>query len=171
MNNLYWDSVTTPHGDVIIMATDRGVCWVGLPGTKLEKGIEYIKKYKEVDNVIKGGTSTYLQTAVKELKDYIAGKKIEKFSGPFELCGSPFQVAIWKAMLDIPYGEVKTYGALAKQVGSPLAARAVGMACNRNPIAILVPCHRVVGSNGSLTGYGGGLPMKKWLLGVEKSQV
>src|SRR5204863_3697864 len=78
--------------------------------------------------------------------------------------GSPFQLAVWNALRAIPYGETRTYGQIAKAIGQPRSARAVGLANNQNPIAIIVPCHRVIGANKSLTGYGGGLPRKRWLL-------
>jgi methylated-DNA-[protein]-cysteine S-methyltransferase len=81
--------------------------------------------------------------------------------------GTEFQQKVWAALCEIPYGETRTYGEIAAAIGSPKAARAVGMACNRNPVWITIPCHRVVGSNGSLTGYAGGLEMKKFLLELE----
>jgi methylated-DNA-[protein]-cysteine S-methyltransferase len=84
------------------------------------------------------------------------------------LHGTAFQVAVWKELLRIPYGETRSYLDIAQAIGRPAAVRAVGAANGANPIAIIVPCHRVIGSNGSLTGYGGGLPAKEWLLALEK---
>ena len=89
------------------------------------------------------------------------------FTFPIALKGTPFQTAVWQALLEIPYGQTRTYGQIAAAVGNPKASRAVGMANNRNPLCIIVPCHRVIGSNHSLTGYAYGLPMKQYLLSLE----
>ena len=103
---------------------------------------------------------------VSELEEYFAGKRRE-FSFPLDLRGTDFQQACWRALLAIPYGETRTYAAIARAVGKPNAFRAVGMANNRNPIAIVVPCHRVIASDGTLCGYGGGLDVKRKLLELE----
>jgi methylated-DNA-[protein]-cysteine S-methyltransferase len=86
---------------------------------------------------------------------------------PLDLQGTPFQLDVWNALCAIPYGETRSYGDLARTIGRPAAVRAVGLANGRNPVSIIVPCHRVIGSNGSLTGYGGGLDRKKYLLDLE----
>ncbi|MFR9774511.1 methylated-DNA--[protein]-cysteine S-methyltransferase [Micromonospora sp. MS34] len=102
-----------------------------------------------------------------ELRDYFAGELTE-FSVPVAvLRGSEFERAVWREMTRIPYGETLTYGEVAKAVGDPGAARAVGVACNRNPIPVIVPCHRIVGAGGKLVGFGGGLPRKVTLLELE----
>jgi O-6-methylguanine DNA methyltransferase len=103
---------------------------------------------------------------VRELKEYFAGRRRE-FSFALDLRGTPFQVKCWRALLEIPYGETRTYADIARAVGCPQAFRAVGMANNRNPIAIVVPCHRVIASDGTLCGYGGGLDIKRKLLELE----
>ncbi len=103
---------------------------------------------------------------VKELDEYFAGKRRE-FSVPLDLRGTDFQVACWRALRAIPYSETRSYAEIAKAVGKPNAFRAVGMANNRNPIAIVVPCHRVIASDGTLCGYGGGLDVKRKLLELE----
>ena len=104
-----------------------------------------------------------LNNAAKQLREYFAGQR-QQFEIPIHMEGSEFQKKVWDALTRIPYGEARTYGELAKEIGCPGGARAVGGACNRNPIMIIVPCHRVVGSNGSLVGFGGGLPLKEaWL--------
>jgi O-6-methylguanine DNA methyltransferase len=102
----------------------------------------------------------------KELKEYFAGRR-RKFTFPLDLRGTDFQVACWRALLAIPYGETRSYADIARAVGKPNAFRAVGMANNRNPIAIVVPCHRVIASDGTLCGYGGGLEVKRRLLELE----
>ena len=106
---------------------------------------------------------------VRQLKDYFAGK-LEAFDLPLDPQGTPFQQKVWKLLCDIPYGETISYGELARRVGNPNASRAVGLANGSNPIAIIIPCHRVIGSNGKLTGYGGGLPNKEKLLALERRQ-
>ena len=103
-----------------------------------------------------------------QLAEYFAGERRD-FDLPLAPQGSGFQVEVWRALLRIPYGETCSYGDIARVVGRPSASRAVGAANGRNPIPIIVPCHRVIGSNGSLTGYGGGLPVKRWLLDHERS--
>lgn len=110
-------------------------------------------------------TSLLAETA-RELDRYFAGS-LESFTLPLAPRGTPFQLAVWKALLAIPYGGLATYGEIARIVGNPRAARAVGMACNRNPIAIAIPCHRVVGASGALTGYAGGVGVKRFLLDLE----
>lgn len=93
-----------------------------------------------------------------------------EFDLPLAPRGTPFQQAVWQQLLRIPYGEVRTYGQLAAALGKPGASRAVGSACRRNPLCILIPCHRVVGADGSLTGYAGGLDIKEYLLELEKQE-
>jgi O-6-methylguanine DNA methyltransferase len=103
---------------------------------------------------------------IRELEQYFAGQRRE-FSFPLDLRGTQFQLACWNALLGIPYGETRSYGDIARAVGKPQGFRAVGMANNRNPIAIVVPCHRVIASDGALCGYGGGLDVKRKLLELE----
>jgi len=105
---------------------------------------------------------------VRELNDYFAGERRE-FSLPLDLRGTGFQLACWRALLKIPYGETRSYRDIAQAIGHPQAYRAVGMSNNRNPIAIVVPCHRVIASSGSLCGYGGGLDIKRKLLELEQA--
>jgi methylated-DNA-[protein]-cysteine S-methyltransferase len=108
------------------------------------------------------------KTAADQLDAYFAGM-LTCFTVPLAPRGSPFQQRVWAALQDIPYGQRESYGGLAERIGSPGAARAVGLANGRNPIGIVIPCHRVVGSDGNLTGYGGGLDRKKQLLDLELS--
>jgi O-6-methylguanine DNA methyltransferase len=109
---------------------------------------------------------TKMSGYTRELQQYFAGDRRE-FSFPLDLRGTEFQLACWSALLAIPYGETRTYADIARAVGRPQGFRAVGMANNRNPIAIVVPCHRVIASDGSLCGYGGGLDIKRKLLELE----
>jgi methylated-DNA-[protein]-cysteine S-methyltransferase len=107
-----------------------------------------------------------LPQAVRQLGEYFAGNRLD-FDLPLRLQGTEFQQRVWRALTEIPYGATWSYGELAKRIGNPNASRAVGLANGRNPISILVPCHRVIGADGSLTGYGGGLERKQWLLAHE----
>ncbi len=102
-------------------------------------------------------------TAIRQLNEYFAGTR-RVFDLPLRPRGTPFQTRVWTALADIPFGDTISYGELARRVGNPAASRAVGLANGRNPLSILVPCHRVIGANGTLTGYGGGLERKRWLL-------
>lgn len=105
--------------------------------------------------------------AYEQLTEYFNGKR-QTFSLPLEMRGTVFQRMVWNALLTIPYGEMCSYQEIAQRIGSPKAFRAVGLANNRNPLPIFVPCHRVIGKNGTLVGYGGGLPIKEQLLALEK---
>jgi len=107
-----------------------------------------------------------LQRAFKQLEEYLAGTR-ESFDLPLAPEGTPFQRKVWDALLQIPYGQTRSYRQIAEAVDSPRGFRAVGMANNRNPIAVFIPCHRVVGADGSMVGYGGGLPIKEALLKLE----
>jgi methylated-DNA-[protein]-cysteine S-methyltransferase len=106
---------------------------------------------------------------IDELEAYFAGR-LNRFTAKLAPRGTPFQLTVWRALCDIPYGETISYGELARRIGNPKSVRAVGLANGANPLAIIVPCHRVIGSNGSLTGYGGGLPIKQRLLALESGQ-
>lgn len=112
--------------------------------------------------------NSILEQTVKELDEYFAGKRLE-FTVPIHQEGTNFQVSVWKALTTIPYGEVKSYFDIATQVGNPKAVRAVGMTNGRNPIGIIVPCHRVIGKNGKMVGYASGVWRKEWLLNHEKN--
>ena len=113
-----------------------------------------------------GQKGLYLEDARAQLAEYFAGKR-RTFDLPLSTHGTPFQERVWAALRDIPYGETRCYQQIARVIGSEQAARAVGMANNRNPVAILTPCHRVVGKNGTLVGYAGGLRRKQYLLDLE----
>jgi methylated-DNA-[protein]-cysteine S-methyltransferase len=110
-----------------------------------------------------------LAGVVEQLEAYFGGSR-STFDVPLDLQGTDFQRRVWTGLLEIPYGETMSYGELARRVGRPGASRAVGLANGRNPVAIIVPCHRVIGANGTLTGYGGGLDRKVWLLDHERAR-
>jgi methylated-DNA-[protein]-cysteine S-methyltransferase len=121
------------------------------------------KNYKDFERC----ETLLIKKAAEQLNEYFDGK-LKVFDLPLVLHGTDFQVKVWKALQKIPYGKTSSYGEIAAIIGNPKASRAVGMANNRNPISIIVPCHRVIGHNGSLTGYAGGLKLKQQLLELEK---
>jgi methylated-DNA-[protein]-cysteine S-methyltransferase len=111
-----------------------------------------------------------LTEVIRQLRAYFQGE-LENFNLPLTPGGTPFQMEVWQRLRDIPYGQTISYGELARRIGNPKASRAVGLANGSNPIPIVIPCHRVIGSNGKLTGYGGGLPIKEKLLALERHQL
>ena len=132
-----------------------------------DKGIKAIKFYEDEKVKAQGRTNEMTRWAVKELEEYFQGKR-KVFTVPCVHQGTDFQKRVWEALIQIPYGETRTYKEIAAAAGNPKASRAVGMANNRNPIPIIIPCHRVIGTNGSLTGYAGGLKVKEYLLKLER---
>lgn len=130
-------------------------------------GITYLKTY---DKCIGESKETDLiRSAYSQLKSYLSGKRCD-FDLPLDPQGTPFQKQVWNASLEIPYGKTITYKVLAQMISKPKSVRAIGAANGKNPIYIVIPCHRIVGSNGSLTGYGGGLEMKENLLKLEGAE-
>ncbi len=105
------------------------------------------------------------------LTRYFAGENVSFHEIPLKLEGTQFQCLVWNELMKIPYGALTTYGAIARKLGIPSGARAIGNAVHKNPIPIIIPCHRVIASNGAITGYAYGLPMKEWLLGIEKRHI
>ncbi|MFL5625369.1 MAG: methylated-DNA--[protein]-cysteine S-methyltransferase [Ktedonobacteraceae bacterium] len=166
---LFWSSISSHKGTCVVMATEAGVCWAGTPGTPAAEGFAWLRRKLAYTEVIEGEEVAPLRQAMDELRRYFTGEPLQ-FACPLDLHGTPFQIAVWQEMFRIPYGETLTYAELADTIGRHGAARAVGSACATNPVAVIVPCHRVVGSNGSLIGYGGGLSTKEWLLALEKSK-
>jgi methylated-DNA-[protein]-cysteine S-methyltransferase len=128
--------------------------------------MEVSRKAQSTEGWVEDDSVGPLAETVRQLTEYFAGTRRE-FDLPLRLAGTAFQQRVWRELTEIPYGETWSYGQLAKRINKPSASRAVGLANGRNPISILVPCHRVIGANGSLTGYGGGLERKQWLLAHE----
>ena len=151
-------TVASPIGDLLLTADDRGL--TGLFMTPHPTGSPDDGHRRDDDDVV-------LADVRRQLQQYFAGEHIE-FDVPLALTGTPFQQQVWSGLRDIPYGETISYGTLARRIGKPTAQRAVGLANGRNPVAVIVPCHRVIGANGSLTGYGGGLDRKQILLALEQ---
>lgn len=136
----------------------------------IEKTITSLKRVNDDEILNMGSRSRFTDDVHNQLQEYFEGKR-KNFDFSYELNGTEFQMKVWKALLDIPYGETKSYKDIATTIGNPKACRAVGMANNKNPISIVVPCHRVIGTSGKLVGYAGGLDMKKDLLEMEKNNL
>ena len=154
---------------------DYPLCWIGIAEEDgaicrvFFTGEEYIVPGAKLSSPLAGfilSESPLIKKAAAQLTEYFYGKRKE-FDLPLSLHGTDFQISVWKALEKIPYGKTCSYGELAASVGNPKACRAVGMANNRNPIVIIIPCHRVIGSDGTLTGYGGGLTLKRQILELE----
>jgi methylated-DNA-[protein]-cysteine S-methyltransferase len=128
--------------------------------------MEPSRKAQSTDGWVHDGTVGPLPATVRQLTEYFAGTR-RTFDLPLRPRGTPFQERVWRELLEIPYGQTWSYGELARRIGNPSASRAVGLANGRNPISLVVPCHRVIGADGTLTGYGGGIERKRWLLGHE----
>ncbi|MDE6607001.1 MAG: methylated-DNA--[protein]-cysteine S-methyltransferase [Lachnospiraceae bacterium] len=126
-------------------------------------GLYFVKSIDEKETT----ENETIEEAKRQLEEYFSGRRRE-FTLPVRLEGTDFQVKVWRALQTIPYGETRSYGDIAKQIGNPKAARAIGNANNKNHILLLVPCHRVIGADGSLVGFGSGLDVKKYLLELEK---
>ena len=150
----------SPIGPLTIVARDGAICALYMDAQRHAPGPEAFGPPGET-------TDEPFTTAVAQLADYFAGRRTD-FDLPLAPAGTTFQRKVWAGLLAIPYGQTVSYGELADRVGSPAASRAVGLANGKNPIAIVVPCHRVIGADGSLTGYGGGLDRKRFLLALEQ---
>ncbi len=162
-------NLDSPVGPVFLAASTRGL--VALEFDARLPGQQSIRPNPRHLRAEKNGfqfqpSPRALQPYISELEQYFVGKRRE-FTFQLDLRGTDFQLACWRALLAIPYGETRTYADIARAVGKPNAFRAVGMANNRNPVAIVVPCHRVIASDGTLCGYGGGLDVKRKLLELE----
>jgi methylated-DNA-[protein]-cysteine S-methyltransferase len=151
--------------NVFFYQTEIGVIGIAENGEAITN--VFFEKDKRIENSIKQETQL-LKEAGRQLMEYFQGNK-KKFDLPLRPEGTEFQKAVWKALQTIPYGETSSYKQVAEKIGNPKACRAVGMANNRNPIAIIIPCHRVIGSSGKLVGYAGGLDVKDQLLKLEKA--
>ena len=152
-----WDS---PLGAMLLEASETGLCGAWFEGQK---------HGPDARNWPQRSNSPVIRQAIRELTEYFAGRR-RHFGTPIDSSlGTEFQRAVWKTLRRIPAGRTLTYGELARRIGRPTAVRAVASAVGRNPVSLLVPCHRVIGSDGSLTGYAGGLRRKAFLLALEKS--
>jgi methylated-DNA-[protein]-cysteine S-methyltransferase len=150
-----------PFGVVSVIGSDLGIRYVLFSNDAHPKPLERL-------HISDTDIHDSVDNAITQLDEYFAGSRHD-FELPLDLQGTEFQVAAWNALADIPYGRTASYGQQAASIGRPKAVRAIGGANGRNPVAIVLPCHRIVGADGSLTGFGGGIEVKKWLLDHEQS--
>ena len=150
-----YKTTQTPVGRLKLIASDRGLAAILWENDD--------PKRVRLSPLAEDGSHPVLLETERQLNDYFAGKR-QTFSLRFACVGTEFQKEVWAALTTIPFGETRSYAQIARQIGRPKAVRAVGAANGANPIALIVPCHRVIGADGSLTGYGGGLPLKRKLL-------
>ena len=132
--------------------------------------VEILFSKEEVAKDLELKETPLIKATMEQLEEYFQGKR-KDFDIPMEARGTEFQKSVWNQLLKVPYGETCSYGEIAKRIGNPKASRAIGMANNRNPISIIIPCHRVIGASGKLVGYGGGLDIKEKLLKLEKENL
>ena len=161
--------VTTPLGPMFVGATNEGICLLEFTNRqRLETELKDLQRL--LNTRIIAGENEHIKQLKKELAEYFAGTR-KTFDVALHTPGTDFQNQVWKALNTIPFGVTATYAQQAKKIDKPSAVRAVGTANGANRISIIIPCHRVVGSNGQLTGYGGGLARKQWLIDFEKNAV
>lgn len=153
---MYYDIIESPIGPILLAGDEKGLRHLNfLKGKKIiEVPADWIENKK------------FFREVARQLEDYFSGK-LQSFNLELAPEGTDFQKSVWKALCEIPYGETRTYKEIAVSIGKPKAYRAVGLANNRNPVAIIVPCHRVIGADGKLTGYASGLDIKEFLLRLE----
>lgn len=151
--------IASPIGDLTLVATDAALIAIRFPGEDDTRA--------RVTTLALTPDHPVLRAAETQLSEYFGGVR-RMFDLPLAPQGTPFRVTVWEALLAVPFGETCSYATIARRIGQPTATRAVGAANGRNPIPIVIPCHRVIGADGSLTGFGGGLPTKRFLLDHER---
>jgi len=152
----------SPIGPLRLLASNKGLAGVYFERTRPRR--------RQPGGDVENAKHPLLVEAERQLREYFAGKR-RAFDLTLDFAGTPFQKSVWTALLTIPFGQTRSYGEIAKQVGRPSACRAVGAANGQNPVAIVAPCHRVIGSTGALTGFGGGLDVKEQLLRLEGARL
>jgi methylated-DNA-[protein]-cysteine S-methyltransferase len=175
MMRLFRTTLPTPLGDMLALSSDEGLCALEFTSVKGRAGGQErlsrlharLARWFPPHEIVERETPT-IAKARRWLQEYFAGAAAEIDGLPLDMRGAPFEQRVWRALQAIPPGAITSYGAIAKALGSAGASRAVGAANGANPIAIIVPCHRVIGASGSLTGYGGGLERKTWLIDHER---
>lgn len=154
---MYYLSIPSPIGKILLAGNGEALSFIGLPESK---------KQFSIPSGWRQAAAPFVE-AKRQFDAYFAGE-LSEFDLPHAAQGTPFQQSVWNALNSIPYGTTISYAELARCIGNPNASRAVGLANGANPLSIIVPCHRVIGANGSLTGYGGGLEAKQFLLALER---
>ena len=152
-----------PFGELTVVASDKGVRYISFENDA------HPKSYQNM-SVMDDASHPVVARTVQQLNEYLQGTRTS-FDLPLDVRGTEFQVHAWNALAKVPYGTTASYKQQAASIGRPTATRAIGAANGRNPVVVVLPCHRIVGADGSLTGFGGGLPVKKWLLDHEASVI
>jgi methylated-DNA-[protein]-cysteine S-methyltransferase len=167
METLHTASFDTPFGAMRCASSEAGLAWVELPRASGRGFAGWLRRHAPGAAVREAWAPN--RRAVAQIVEFLAGKR-RRFDLPLDLRATPFQRAVYDALLEVPYGETRTYAELARAVGRPRAVRAVGAANGANPLPLVVPCHRIIASGGKLGGYGGGLPLKRRLLAMEHAR-
>ena len=165
-NVLVYQRFDAPLGPMVAIASEKGLCLLEFGDRRMLES-EFADLQKRLDAVLLPGKNEFTEEAVRQIMEYFAGTR-KTFSVPHHAPGTEFQQRVWAALREIPFGEMCSYGEIASAIGDPKAVRAVGTANGMNRIAIMIPCHRVIGADGALTGYGGGLWRKDWLIKHEQ---
>ncbi|KGP90381.1 [Fe-S]-binding protein [Pontibacillus chungwhensis BH030062] len=163
---LYYDEMDSPIGPLTLLATEKGLCRIdhgSLRDVESRQTTWARKYFLHIEYVHAPAQFKQLK---QQLDEYFSNKR-DRFEVQLDLYGTPFQQKVWKALADIPFGETRSYKDIALAIQAPKAVRAIGGAVNKNPLSIILPCHRVIGSNGALVGYAGGLERKEHLLDLE----
>ena len=165
-NVLVYQRFDAPLGPMVAIASEKGLCLLEFGDRRMLES-EFADLQKRLSAVLLPGKNEFTEEAVRQIQEYFAGTR-KTFSVPLHAPGTEFQQRVWAALREIPFGEMRSYGEIASAIGDPKAVRAVGTANGMNRIAIMIPCHRVIGADGALTGYGGGLWRKDWLIKHEQ---
>jgi methylated-DNA-[protein]-cysteine S-methyltransferase len=155
MNTVWFTQMASPVGPLTLTSDGENLVGIEFDGDCRARPEAWIRD------------DARLAFARTQLEEYFAGRRIA-FDLPYALHGTPFQLRVWRALVEVPFGATASYGQIARRIGAPTASRAVGAANGQNPLPIVVPCHRIIGQDGSLTGYGGGMHRKRWLLDLER---
>jgi len=167
MNKLYFQELESPLGTLWVVGSSKGICRICFSAQSFKDASPWFKRHFSC--LPEEGWQPPLREAIGQLTEYFEGKRRD-FDLPLDLRGTPFQVGMWRQLLKIPYGSTASYGEVALRMGNPRASRAVGSAAGNNPLSIVVPYHRLIGQDGSLVGFAGGLAIKEKLLGSESGQ-
>lgn len=165
-SKIFYTLMDSSIGRLVIASTDRGLIRIMLPGEKNSDSIARLQEAYTSEALVEDCDKN--KNAVKQLREYFEGTRTV-FTLALELRGTEFQKSVWRTVARVPYGQTKSYGDIAREIAKPKACRAVGAANGANPIPIVIPCHRIIGSDGSMTGFGGGIPLKEKLLRMEKN--
>ncbi|WP_034261691.1 methylated-DNA--[protein]-cysteine S-methyltransferase [Bacillus sp. J33] len=163
-----WASMQEGKWSLYMAKTEKGLCYIGSPNQSYDEFEDSLKKYFPSLKLSENKDS--LLPYINELQEFLRGNK-QAFSMPLDVKGTPFQEEVWEALTRIPYGKTASYSDIAEIIQRPLAVRAAGKAIGANPVLIAIPCHRVIGKNGAMTGYRGGIEMKTFLLQLEKQNM